>query len=568
MKCLYLHIAIIFSSTLMKGMEQIEVPIAPSVPVRLQLYDQTKLTSYRTVTVPVEFVDLCTTLKEMRSDFGEQPLPITPMLSHVDWQAHIHPLLKKLVFKQDVRPDIKMNNNGALKKIAYVATFLNCKELEDPVLGEIASRLKSPETIKLFIEKPSAISKEFELNPDQEKVVARKMGNDIWFDAHVFTPDACYRAASICFSPNGRHIAVGSYDGSIDFFDISSEQCVYTFYKANADIADCVQCIYWGPDDQRLVAYGSNIGTVSIFNAGSGECISTFYRGSDGHLERVNSICFSPDGKRIISGSSDQSIKIFDVALKQCVHTFDQIGRIADVCFDLNSKFIACSFGNSIKFFDVASKQCMHTLDESNGIDAGALCICFSPDGKYIATGSSEGVIRVFNIASRECVYTFDAKDEGHTNCACHANCTYDVCFSPDGQFIASRSCDGIMKVFDISSQQCVFTFDETDDVYTGNCVRCVSFSPDGDYIAVGLIAGLICVKKPTINTVPQALLCLNRERNGNSLSIEYGSTMAPIYNSLVNTNDKTYIGSLIAKNYPVKNNRVDLTCPFYNSVW
>lgn len=43
-----------------------------------------------------------------------------------------------------------------------------------------------------------------------------------------------------------------------------------------------------------------------------------------GHASWVLSVAFSPDGKHFVSGSSDKTVKVWDVASKQCVHTFTE----------------------------------------------------------------------------------------------------------------------------------------------------------------------------------------------------------------------------------------------------
>lgn len=42
-----------------------------------------------------------------------------------------------------------------------------------------------------------------------------------------------------------------------------------------------------------------------------------------GHASWVLSVAFAPDGKHFVSGSSDKSVKVWDAATKQCIHTFN-----------------------------------------------------------------------------------------------------------------------------------------------------------------------------------------------------------------------------------------------------
>lgn len=43
-----------------------------------------------------------------------------------------------------------------------------------------------------------------------------------------------------------------------------------------------------------------------------------------GHASWVLSVAFSPDGKYFASSSSDKTVKVWELASKQCVHTFSE----------------------------------------------------------------------------------------------------------------------------------------------------------------------------------------------------------------------------------------------------
>jgi WD40 repeat protein len=70
--------------------------------------------------------------------------------------------------------------------------------------------------------------------------------------------------------------------------------------------SSAVTSIAWSPDGRRI-ASGSFDKTVQVWNAADGSHILT-YRG---HSDIVNAVAWSPNGKRIVSGSLDSTVQIW-----------------------------------------------------------------------------------------------------------------------------------------------------------------------------------------------------------------------------------------------------------------
>jgi WD40 repeat protein/transcriptional regulator with XRE-family HTH domain/GTPase SAR1 family protein len=101
----------------------------------------------------------------------------------------------------------------------------------------------------------------------------------------------------------------------------------------------------------------------------------------------------------------------------------------------------------------------------------GVLSVAFSPDGKLLAMGDTNGEIPLYQVADGKHILTY----KGHTNWV------VSLAFSSDGKTLASGSTDYTVKLWDVSTGQCLQTLQGHD-----NDVWSVAFSPDCDMLASG----------------------------------------------------------------------------------
>jgi WD40 repeat protein len=73
-----------------------------------------------------------------------------------------------------------------------------------------------------------------------------------------------------------------------------------------------LSCLDFSPDGSLLVS-GSSDNTIKLWNVADGHEILTL----QGHSAGVNSVSFSPDGKFLASGSKDQHVKLWNFDLDQ-----------------------------------------------------------------------------------------------------------------------------------------------------------------------------------------------------------------------------------------------------------
>ena len=79
---------------------------------------------------------------------------------------------------------------------------------------------------------------------------------------------------------------------------------------------------------------------------------------------------------------------------------------------------------------------------------AAVNCVAFSPDGKVIASGGGDGLVKFWDVATGQELFTLTG----------HRQYVTTLAFSADGKQLASAGWDGKVRVWDIQSHDLVLT--------------------------------------------------------------------------------------------------------------
>ncbi|KAF2402518.1 WD40 repeat-like protein [Trichodelitschia bisporula] len=138
-------------------------------------------------------------------------------------------------------------------------------------------------------------------------------------------------------------------------------------------------------------------------------------------------------------------------------------------------KIASCSSDATIKIWDVEAARYEHTLE---GHLAGISTIAWAPDSTMIASGSDDKSIRLWNARTgRAHPYP----------CLGHHNYVYSIAFSPKGNMIVSGSYDEAVFLWDVRAARPMRTLPAHSDPVSG-----VDFVRDGTLIVSCSSDGLI----------------------------------------------------------------------------
>jgi WD40 repeat protein len=103
-----------------------------------------------------------------------------------------------------------------------------------------------------------------------------------------------------------------------------------------------------------------------------------------GHSGTVNALAFSPDGRWLASGSSDHTIRLWEVSSARLARVFTgDLGKIIAVAFSPDGKLLASgSDDDTLILWDIAGGNELREIDSPAKLE----CVAFSHDGSRVGT--------------------------------------------------------------------------------------------------------------------------------------------------------------------------------------
>lgn len=153
------------------------------------------------------------------------------------------------------------------------------------------------------------------------------------------------------------------------------------------------------------------------------------------------------------------------------------------------------------------TKTQIQTIVQTRHTDS-VLSVAISPDGRYLASGSGEAVVKLWDVQSGNLIRNFVG----------HSSWIQSVAFSQDGKYLLTGAWDGSAKLWEVLTGACLQT-------YAGDDANAVCFTPDNKIITVGQ-AGVVYVWDLHSNYTNHGfqahtagILCVALSKNGKYLA-------------------------------------------------
>jgi WD40 repeat protein len=268
---------------------------------------------------------------------------------------------------------------------------------------------------------------------------------------------------SIAFSEDGNWIVSGSNDSTARVWEVKEQEIVLSSCLGHAQPVTSIAI----SSDSSLVASGSTDNAVRVWVGNNGVMmeaeLSPLVHNGAGW---ITSVALSRDGRHIVSGSSDRSVYVWDRWLVQQIqepipplHRFEPEGSVNSVAFsELPDGFKIASGSNdgTVRLWtEVAKSIQISNIPVINDVEQRlrfepqrrATAVAFSPDGKRVVIGFSDGGTMVEQLD----VHVPPWPLLGRTG-PLHTGEVSSVRFSPDGRRVLSCSTGGTMRIWDAAT--------------------------------------------------------------------------------------------------------------------
>ena len=317
--------------------------------------------------------------------------------------------------------------------------------------------------------------------------------------------------AQLALSPDGMYLATSSSEGIVRVWDIAENQEVMSVESTsdappafssdssrlitnlwtandaqilNMDTRDnslilsghtnTLFAFIFSPDNKHIVT-ASRDRTARVWDTATGRELLTLY----GHPAPIYSVALSPDDVHLATGDEQGNVRIWNIDPDQEQFSVPGVElplsgfrEPRDPLFSPDGTRLYAIFNlfvtglqpsSRVKVVNSATGVELLNLAEMDGVEFDSLAL--SPDGKYLATGASDGHVRVWESDTGQLLLDLSIQ----------SSTVWGIAFSPDGKLLATPGPDNTAKIWDAMTGKSRMTLAGHSDE-----IRGLAFSPDG----------------------------------------------------------------------------------------
>lgn len=197
------------------------------------------------------------------------------------------------------------------------------------------------------------------------------------------------------------------------------------------------------PKNQDLLLSGGVDGSVVLFNKTTGKVVESF----NAHSKAVTDVQVHAERDVLFSTSKDKTA---------CMYVGEGGKFSKSVIKAHSAAVVGCAIhptGNYVVTASMDSTWVLHDLSQGkpraltsitdSNVTKGFSAVSFHPDGIYLGTGSSQGLVQVFDIRTQKGIANLKGAND-------HTDAVNSMSFSENGYYLATGSEDGSAIVWDL----------------------------------------------------------------------------------------------------------------------
>jgi WD40 repeat protein len=263
---------------------------------------------------------------------------------------------------------------------------------------------------------------------------------------------------SIVFSPDGRYVVSGSLDGTARIWEAASGEEIVRM-TAEEEVSSVLisadgRYVVSGGCDRTGLTIGSTCGpeegTVRVWEVETGKEVARMT-----YANAVLSVAISPDSSHVVSASWDGTARVWEAVTGKEVARMTYDGSVTAVAFSPDGNFVvsgacedftevSCTEG-TVRIWEASTGREVTRMAQAKGTSA----VAFSPDGKYVLSAECDKVVhKRAGICIQGTVHIWEAGTGKEVARMVHDDYVSAAAFSPDGRYVVSGSSDGTVRVW------------------------------------------------------------------------------------------------------------------------
>jgi WD40 repeat protein len=268
-------------------------------------------------------------------------------------------------------------------------------------------------------------------------------------------------ARCLAVTRDGSKLAVAVGTSAVKVYATATWQPQYTLRHG---IGPPVFVVAFSPLDDQVATGGATTrgGMVWTWNATTGRAWRRLP-----HSSPVHALAFDADGAWLASGCTDGRVSVWSATDSRRLLEFTHLQRVYGVAFGANrDRLVSISQDGPMRIWSTYHR----TEVGLTTLDSGGFALAVSQDGALIAAAGSP--IGLWQALDGMRLATFHSL-QGNAPC-------FSLAFSPDGRVLSSGHSDGSIALWDVQRRT------ELLRVASQGNVRALTFSPDGRWLASG----------------------------------------------------------------------------------